>query len=114
MQSRCMQQALPVAHAFHISQPCDFVPCEHFPHRRQREGERAESKRVLCSVPSSPTAANMDLAAAGGGVDLLALAASDVFESPWPEGLISEEDHEAVLEAVEFPDFCCQVQTSPP
>ena len=66
------------------------------------------------SVPSFPTAANMDLAAAGGGVDLLALAASDVFESPWPEGLISEEDHEAVLEAVEFPDFCCQVQTSPP
>ena len=56
----------------------------------------------------------MDLAAAGGGVDLLALAASDVFESPWPEGLISEEDHEAVLEAVEFPDFCCQVQISPP
>ena len=56
----------------------------------------------------------MDLAAAGGGVDLLALAASDVFESPWPEGLINEEDHEAVLEAVEFPDFCCQVQTSPP
>ena len=110
MQSRCMQQALPVAHAFHISQPCDFVPCEHFPHRRQRGRERESA--VFRSV--LPVNANMDLAAAGGGVDLLALAASDVFESPWPEGLISEEDHEAVLEAVEFPDFCCQVQISPP
>ena len=114
MQSRCMQQALPVAaHAFHISQPCDFVPCEHFPHRSQRQ---RGSERVSCvkfDRPPHRRAANMDLAAAGG-VDLLALAASDVFESPWPEGLISEEDHEAVLEAVEFPDFCCQVQINPP
>ena len=61
---------------------------------------------MQCSLPSVvPPGPDMDL----GAVAALSPLAADVFESPWPQDL-AEDDHEAVLEAVEFPDFCCQVQ----
>ena len=97
-----MQCRRPPAHAFHISQPCDFVPCEHLPHRRERD-RFLEFGAVFLSNPA------MDLAT----VAALSPLSAGVFESPWPQEL-GEEDHEAVLEAVEFPDFCCQVQTALP
>ena len=70
--------------------------------RRERE-KGFEFGAVFSSVV--PPGPDMDL----GAVAALSPLAADVFESPWPQDL-AEDDHEAVLEAVEFPDFCCQVR----
>ena len=77
---------------------------------RERERERELDRLFEFSAVFSPTL-DMDLATVAA-LSPLGLA-GDVFDSPWPQDL-AEEDHEAVLEAVEFPDFCCQVQTALP